>query len=560
MRFRPHAMLAAAAAAALAAGTALAADYAGTFRGDIKGQPASVELSPSGDGYAGTIRVGDAALPCKATESGGQLSGTFTSAGDTFGFTATLAGNTLNLRTGGASYAMARRGNPLGGSGAAAAADAPGSVTATVLASTRTGRTLFLTLPAARTAADALQATVPLLRSAVGGPVRVTGGFANGRTGTQGGASFTGTDGQGRPVRGTVLCGGGADGEAVTFLYATADATAADWAALRAVLPRQPLKLTTYRFPDGTGTFAMPEGWTTKQTTLDDGITITGPAGQTVIFGLKYDVFSPDSVVVQSILQTEAMARQVGVPPNPRPESLLIAPFAGPADTITALMPQFDAFARRHLNCGLRLGRIIEDREMPAIVPGGRAAQVTYTVIKTTADGEQKLRGIAQAECREIMAGQWAYYASEISSPDATFDDDVITMDAVLRSVRPDPEVMMQHYQAKLAAQQQVNQQEHDAQVSQFDALQKAHREQQDGFDRANKGWEERQLVGSRCNDNACEVIRGYRTVADTQLGTSAQVDLTSARAVADALNEQCGDPTRFVPIPLRDELHPLNR
>ena len=52
------------------------------------------------------------------------------------------------------------------------------------------------------------------------------------------------------------------------------------------------------------------------------------------------------------------------------------------------------------------------------------------------------------------------------------------------------------------------------------------------------------------------EVIRGVRTVEDTQTGYRTSVDLGNVNQIVDKLNKH--DPGRYIQIPLRDELAPL--
>lgn len=526
---------------------ARAADYAGTYTGDMKGQPSSVELTHVVGTYTGTIHLGATPLPCRAREEGDHLAGTFTSGGQNFDFTATLAGDTLTLATAGTTYTLTRPPtNPLD---AAAPAPVTAAVDATPLARTATGRAVFFHWPTAKSAAEALEATAPLLPKLVGGPTTVTGAFADAKTKTRGGASFTGTNADGKPIRGTILCGGnGADtGQATTVLYATVEAPAADWAALRAALPQPPLKLHTFEFPDGTGTVDLPEGWSTKATSLDFGFTANGPDDQSVGWGQCLAVQSPDSQLIQMIRRTELQARQMGMQPPPRPP-LLIAPFTAPPDALPTLIQQVDPMARQNLGFGLRFDRLIESKDAPASLAGGRGAQMSYTFFKIGPNGERKLRAVALAESDPIMGGSWMYGSTEMSAPDETFDAAAPAMLAILKSVQPNPQVMTQHQRARTAQQQQ-----------QFDDQQKAHREQMASFDRYNQAWRDRETATSRSNDDFCEVIRGYRTVTDTATGENHTADLTEAQGVADALNRQAGDPNRFVPIPLRDELHPLH-
>jgi hypothetical protein len=51
-------------------------------------------------------------------------------------------------------------------------------------------------------------------------------------------------------------------------------------------------------------------------------------------------------------------------------------------------------------------------------------------------------------------------------------------------------------------------------------------------------------------------VIRGYRTVEDTQTGVKGSVDLGNVDKIVDDLNER--EPGRYRQIPLRDEADPV--
>lgn len=60
----------------------------------------------------------------------------------------------------------------------------------------------------------------------------------------------------------------------------------------------------------------------------------------------------------------------------------------------------------------------------------------------------------------------------------------------------------------------------------------------------------------ARGHDDFDELIRGYRTVEDTQTGVKHSVDLGNVDKIVDDLNES--DPGRYRQIPLRDEADPL--
>lgn len=88
--------------------------WTGTFSDGNLG----LELQAQEESYTGQFRIGSATYPVTAQVAGGSLSGTFESGGQRFEFSATLAGDTLTLDTGGATYTMQRQGtappaNPL---------------------------------------------------------------------------------------------------------------------------------------------------------------------------------------------------------------------------------------------------------------------------------------------------------------------------------------------------------------------------------------------------------------------------------------------------------------
>jgi hypothetical protein len=53
-----------------------------------------------------------------------------------------------------------------------------------------------------------------------------------------------------------------------------------------------------YRFPDGTGSIQLPEGWKTSAQTTIHGVRIEGPAEQIVSLGVNFKINTPDSFIV----------------------------------------------------------------------------------------------------------------------------------------------------------------------------------------------------------------------------------------------------------------------
>ena len=137
------------------------------------------------------------------------------------------------------------------------------------------------------------------------------------------------------------------------------------------------------------------------------------------------------------------------------------------------------------------------------------------------------------------------FYATELLAPAESYDRDLPVMMAMAKSMKTNDRVIQEKTRQNINAQQQN-----------FAAMQQAHREQMDAFDRQNKAWEQRQTSQSRNNADFDEVIRGYRTVEDTQTGERTSVKLGDAHDIVDTLNEH--DPGHYKEIPLRDEMYPL--
>ena len=85
--------------------------YAGTFT-DGK---LTLELAPGGDGYAGTIALGENKFPATASGGAAGLAGSFAAGNDSYKFTATLDGDTVTLISDGTTYTLKRQApkNPL---------------------------------------------------------------------------------------------------------------------------------------------------------------------------------------------------------------------------------------------------------------------------------------------------------------------------------------------------------------------------------------------------------------------------------------------------------------
>ena len=193
------------------------------------------------------------------------------------------------------------------------------------------------------------------------------------------------------------------------------------------------------------------------------------------------------------------------------------------------------------------LDQILETETVPAQLPGGQAQRIYFSSDHSQNGQTVHRRAWAQMECYPVGSGTWGIYCSEVSSPDASFDRDLPTMVAIAKSWKLNDSVVQQHTQQNIAAQNQA-----------FAAFEQSMREKQDAFDSYLKSVQHNELIQERSNANFDEVIRGYRTVYDTETGQRTSADLGNVNEIVNSLNEY--DPGRYVQIPLRDEEFPLNQ
>jgi hypothetical protein len=526
--------------------------FADDLSGKYHGNQLSIDLTAAGDGhYDGTIHLGAQDFPCTAIAQANHIDGTFTANGHGFTFAADLNGDAMTLQSGGATYQLTRDtppANPLAAAQPANPLVQPAAPAANanpapfndfqVLATTDSGKTLFIQKPQATSAQSAIQSTLPDLAKLFGSRPKPLNAFADSQQPTRGGATFSASK-DSKEIHGTILCGAADRGEVVTVVYANADAPATDLATLNAALPMQS-KMETHAFPDDTGSIDLPSGWTTPNETVLGGVVVNGPADQIVTLGRGIEVVTPNSPIVQMQQQAEANARAWGMAPPPRMR-VFVAPFTGPADALKNLVPQISEFSQMANGPALSLDQIIDSHPAPANLPNGQAALVQYLIIK----GDQKFHCIAQIETYPLGPQGWGVFFSELAAPAATFDHDAPTMWAIARSFKTNDAVIAQKTQQQIQANNQ-----------RFAAFEQSMKEKQDSFDSYMQSVKNRELVNSRTNADFDEVIRGYRTVEDTSTGEHTSVDLGKVDDVVNKLNE--ADPGRYKQIPLRDEEYPV--
>ncbi len=566
-------------AAAAAAAPAWAVDYAGTYRGPIKGQPAAVELHPDGPAYAGTITVGTAALPCRANPRADGLAGTFSSNGTDFPFTATVAGDAMTLSTGGATYALTRPpANPLD-----AAPSAPPPAAAE-LARTATGRTLVLAQPTATTAQAALDAVLPNLPAAVGGAVAVTGRFADTRSGDRGGASFTAVV-HGRPVHGVAFCGRSTDGgEEVAVAYAATDAPPAEWQTLTAALPRQ-VALHPYSFPDGTGTIGLPDGWTCRTQSACDPILADGPDGQRVTFGQSFTVNGPQSPAAQAerqIAQSDrdlaaqqeqinAQLRQMGARPvaaPPMPErkpavafGMFFGRFDDPVAMLQAVYPQLSQCLVLNGQPPEQIDRILAATPATPQMPGGRADLLSELWTSGTGPAAEHFHSECRIESAPLGTDATLIEISDLRAHADCYARCLPTLWAVAQSFQPDADRCQQVTEARCKAMNEQMQRQaasmRQQQQLNFEAGQRRHDEQAASFDRFESTMRAQSDASHRSAANFSEYLSGYQKIVNTDTGEVRHVDYSDSTGIVAGLNEQANSPNQWTVVHRGDEQYP---
>ena len=526
----------------VAHGNPLGSDgFAGRFANDRL----TVDLQPAGDGYSGMLTLDGKSFPAKATRNGDNLSGTFNSGGQAFSFTATLAGTQLTFTSGKRTFTLAR----VSENGAAAkpvAGNANPPSGYAVVNSSDYGQALAAQKPGANSIQATLQSTLPEINHLFDAPATVLTAYEDTRDPSVGGATFTAVC-RGHRMKGWVTCKLSQQGATVAVIYCRSDAPPAEWSKLLNVPSGQGMpkvELRELRFPDGTGSIGIAEGWTTDAQSCMGPVTIKGPNDQEIVLGNFITVVTPDSMAVRTQMQLMEQARQLGGPP-PQLSPMLVAPFTDPAQAVVNLMPQVSELIFRSQGIRVAIDNLQELQKVNPMLPNARAAILTYGVTLGTNAGQAHYKALCRTECTPVGADSWMMSTSSVRAPDATFDQDLPVMLAMYGSVRENVGVIQQKTNENI-----------DAMNQRFAAQQKAHRELVAAYEQSNRNWEHNQTIQSRSADNFSEAMRGYRTVEDTVTGERTSVDLGNVDQIVDTLNEH--DPDRFRQIPLRDENNPL--
>jgi hypothetical protein len=254
---------------------------------------------------------------------------------------------------------------------------------------------------------------------------------------------------------------------------------------------------------------------------------IQGPAGQKVNLGIGAEVVDPRSFIA-------AQARASG--------TMFVAPFSDPVTAFKTLTPQASAMSQRHGGPAITLNSILSNSPAPAQLPGGQAAWITSSLTEGSGPSAVRLRETCFLECYPVGPMAWGLYTSAVSAPEATFDRDLPVMMQIANSWKLNNQAVMDN------SRQMIN-----AQNRNFAALQQSIKERNNAFDSYMQSVRNNERIREKSNADFDEIIRGYRTVEDTQTGYRKDVDLGYSKEIVDKLNEKEGY-NRYKEIPLRDQ------
>jgi hypothetical protein len=550
--------------------------------GSYVGDRLSVDLSSGAGRYTGTIHLGAADFPMKATaDAGGQLTGTFASDGKSYNFTASLQGDVLTLVSDGATYTMKRQAptNPLAKGPQQAVAPAPNPQQQpaapeqpadvpkgyALVRQTNFGKAMTTAKTETPNVERALEAVMDDLDDFFDDDWDITGSYEDQRSHQSGMATISAKH-KGQPVHGFIATRLHDKGSTSVVVFCNANATRAQWAELTgagakptpggpaapANAPAQgsgvmicgvdaaelqaavaQVQLKEYRFPDNTGSVGLPDGWRTNARSCQTTVEINGPAGQLVYLGGAYTINTPNSTIVQ-------MARQYGN----GGQAMLVADFCEPAEAVERLAPQMSAIARALGKPALEVDHITKLKDLPPMLPNSHFAVVSYGITMQGNGRPQHFQSLAQVSTAPVTNQSWQFWYNQAICPDETARQDMPAMIAIINSWRTNDQAINAKTQEDLNARKQW-----------FDAQQKGHRDQVAAFDQQNEAWRQRSAAQERTAADFDETIRGYREVKDTRTGETASVNLGSADDVVQALNAD--DPGRYKQIPLRDKVAP---
>jgi hypothetical protein len=527
-----------------------ASSATGPWGGTFQNPQLTLELKAKAAGaYEGTLLFKDQKLPVSASGDARLLKGTFRNDSGAFDFTMSKGGDAFIFKTGARTYQLKKAAvNPLDaepeqppGGSTSKASKATSQLPAgyEVVTATELGKKLVAHKAGATSVPKALSAALRDLAPLFDSPPTRKGAFADTKAQHWGAASFT-AQLQGQPVNGVVSCATGDQGADLVVTYCRADAPNSEWSKLGGVLAASPglpagLKLTTYQFPDGTGSIQLPDGWQTTAQSCIKGFQVRGPANQLITISMSRTVDIPNSLAVQ----TEVRLARMGIHSS---AELLVAPFTGPVEALKNLMPQLSRQSVSHGGPAVELDRLIgEPQPERAGLPNGQAATLSYAYRRIAGGQSVPYRAIACIQTSPLTSEAWMFFINELTAPEASFAKDLPLMQAIFNSYKSNSKVIQQQTAEIIRGMNQ-----------RFHAQQQAHAENQQAFDGYLQTLQNNSDRTDRSTVNFIEVLRGEGTIQDTVTGERRNVNLAHLEDIVDALNR--ADPNRYAPIPLRDQ------
>jgi hypothetical protein len=224
------------------------------------------------------------------------------------------------------------------------------------------------------------------------------------------------------------------------------------------------------------------------------------------------------------------------------------------------VMPQWNAFKAAHNLEVVSLDRITSVKSVPPPLPGSITQLLEYDTTRTIDGVPRHFHSKTtwySTPPGQYMTDQWTLNPmGGMNAPAETFDKDLITMQAMAKSLKINWEAYFRVDEERFEARLKANQIAFDERMKDQER-QRVEREKEFAEHQQQVADEENQK--SRNADDWIEYAGGYRTVIDTQTGQGGQVDLSNVNNIVDYLNQSNNDPNRFVQIPLRDIRDPVH-
>ncbi|MGE5610643.1 MAG: hypothetical protein ACM359_15440 [Bacillota bacterium] len=520
-----------ASAAGLVLGTAVCAAPPSRLAGTYSNDQLTLQIAADGAQCTGTIRLAEQSFPFKAETSGNLLKGTFTSAGEEYAFTASLDGSTLTFKTDGAAYTLKKRtANPLAtkavtngypqnaappvSGGEPPKSNTPASdckTAACPLEVYDTGKTggglLVYRDKDAQSAKALLGGTLKTMASRFDDQPRILNAMVD-KEDRQAEASFE-TKLNGSPVRGLMTlridpkaggCAGIAYdkpaelGRSLPDLLKILGEDVPEMAS-QTRAPAREITWQNARFPDGSGTMRLPQGY--RVTAANQGaVDAEGPNGECLSLGAALPVVLPQA----------AGAFGQRLP--------FVAAYSDPKTALITIFPQLSRVIQQAGQPPIQLVKIIEQSETP--FPSGKASFIHYTFDRGEGKETKRYESISLIITAPIDFQSWMLYASSVSAPQETFPASLPELLESWCSWKVNDKVFRDRLNQAVKSMAECTR-----------IIQDVNENRQKTYAKVNADW--------------AEYFRGTRSVENTATGERQDVPLGDADKLIEEANRQAG-------------------